>query len=112
MEESQEGNELFMSGVRYTLQICSLPPPVYFLLSICSWYSSAKNGTHVQQGWPDWAYSVSKVGVSALTRIQQKELSNDENRTDIIVNHVHPGYVNTDMTSHQGTLTIEQGLKR
>lgn len=27
------------------------------------------------------------------------------------MNHVHPGYVDTDMTSHTGKLIIEQGAK-
>lgn len=29
--------------------------------------------------------------------------------TEIKVNAVHPGFVDTDMTSHKGMLTIEQG---
>ena len=33
---------------------------------------------------------VSKIGLSALSRIQQRELAKD-NRKDIVVNHVHPG---------------------
>jgi len=28
---------------------------------------------------------------------------------DIAINHVHPGYVDTDMTSHKGSLTIDEG---
>ena len=43
-----------------------------------------------------------------MTRIQQRQLSQDK-RKDLIVNAVHPGYVITDMTSHKGELTIEQG---
>jgi carbonyl reductase 1 len=27
------------------------------------------------------------------------------------VNHVHPGYVDTDMTSHKGPLTIDRGAQ-
>ncbi|KAA0203611.1 hypothetical protein HAZT_HAZT008227, partial [Hyalella azteca] len=54
------------------------------------------------------AYGASKVGVSALTRIQQRMLDQDP-RDDIVVNHCHPGYVDTDMTSHRGVLTVEQG---
>ncbi|XP_014276614.1 carbonyl reductase [NADPH] 3 [Halyomorpha halys] len=68
----------------------------------------AKAGTHANTGWPDSAYVVSKVAVSALTRIQHREFLKDP-REDIVINHVHPGYVNTDMTSHQGPLTIEEG---
>ena len=28
-----------------------------------------------------------------------------------MINHVHPGYVATDMTSHLGPLTVEEGAK-
>lgn len=69
---------------------------------------SAKAGIHMQDGWPNSAYSVSKVGVSALSFIQQRAFDADP-REDIVVNAVHPGYVDTDMTNHTGPLTIEQG---
>ncbi|KAL5243275.1 hypothetical protein ACI65C_010685 [Semiaphis heraclei] len=68
----------------------------------------AKSGNHEQFGWPSSAYCVSKVGVSALSFIQQREFDVDP-RKDIVVNSVHPGYVDTDMTSHKGPLTIEEG---
>lgn len=70
----------------------------------------AKSGNHEQFGWPSSAYCVSKVGVSALSFIQQRAFDVDP-RTDIVVNSVHPGYVDTDMTSHKGPLTIEQGAE-
>ncbi|CAI6345074.1 unnamed protein product [Macrosiphum euphorbiae] len=70
----------------------------------------AKSDDHQQFGWPSSAYSVSKVGVSALTFIQQRAFDEDP-RTDIVINSVHPGYVDTDMTSHKGPLTIEQGAE-
>ena len=31
-----------------------------------------QDGTHSQKGWPNSTYVVSKVGLSALTRIQQR----------------------------------------
>lgn len=31
--------------------------------------------------------------------------------SDLVVNHVHPGWVDTDMTSHKGPLTIEEGAR-
>ncbi|XP_073977781.1 carbonyl reductase [NADPH] 1-like [Rhodnius prolixus] len=79
-------------------------------LSNCmnSFVEAATRGDHEQKGWPNSAYVVSKVGVSALTRIQHQQFLNDP-REDIVINHVHPGYVNTDMTSHKGPLTIEEG---
>ncbi|KAK7579803.1 hypothetical protein V9T40_000432 [Parthenolecanium corni] len=75
---------------------------------INSFVKAAEDGNHTELGWPNSAYVVSKVGVSALTRIQQREFDKDS-RKDIIVNSVHPGYVDTDMTSHKGPLTIEEG---
>lgn len=51
---------------------------------------------------------MSKVAVSALTFIQQHAFDADP-REDLVVNAVHPGYVDTDMTSHKGPLTIEEG---
>lgn len=69
---------------------------------------SAKKGDHAAKGWPNSTYVVSKVGVSALTRIQHREFLADS-REDLVINHVHPGYVDTDMSSHKGPLTPEQG---
>lgn len=68
----------------------------------------AKNNVHIEKGWGSSAYNVSKVGVTVLTFIQQRAFENDP-REDIVVNCVHPGYVDTDMTSHKGPLTPDQG---
>lgn len=70
--------------------------------------SAAQTGEHEKLGWPNSAYVASKIGLSALTCIQQREF-NADSREDLVVNAVHPGYVDTDMTSHKGHLTIEQG---
>lgn len=51
---------------------------------------------------------MSKVGVTALTRIQQRAFDKDS-RPDLIVNAMCPGYCKTDMSSHNGFLTAEQG---
>ncbi|GLG95901.1 WW domain-containing oxidoreductase [Gryllus bimaculatus] len=75
---------------------------------IQSFVRAAKDGTHSKAGWPNSTYAVSKVGVSALSFIQQKAFNNDS-REDIVVNAVHPGWVITDMSSHTGLLTPEQG---
>lgn len=71
-------------------------------------FSAAQTGNHEKLGWPNSTYVVSKIGLSALTRIQQRHFDSDS-RADIVVNCCHPGYVDTDMTSHKGPLTIEQG---
>jgi len=69
---------------------------------------TANAGTHGSYGWPNSTYVVSKIGWSALSRIQQRQMEQDK-REDIVINHVHPGYVDTDMTSHKGVLTIDRG---
>jgi len=69
---------------------------------------TANAGTHGDHGWPNSTYVASKIGWSALSRIQQREMEKDP-RKDIVVNHVHPGYVDTDMTSHRGVLSIDRG---
>ena len=86
---------------------------------------TAENGTHLEHGWPSAAYFVSKIGWSALSRLQtlncvcsnifliillriHQRMMAADSRADIVVNHVHPGYVDTDMTSHKGPLTIDR----
>lgn len=69
-------------------------------------------GVDHEKGWPAQKmydiYSVSKVFLSALTWIQHRELLADE-RADMVINAVHPGYVDTDMTRHEGVITIDEG---
>lgn len=71
---------------------------------------AANNGNHRDLGWPNSTYVVSKVGLSALSRIQHREMVKS-GKTDVVINHVHPGYVDTDMTSHKGPLTIDEGAR-
>lgn len=70
--------------------------------------SAAKEGTNEKLGWGSSSYNVSKVAVCALGFIHQRQFDADL-REDLIVNSVHPGYVNTDMTKHKGPLTPDQG---
>ena len=55
------------------------------------------------------AYSMSKVAVTALTKVQQKAFDADKSRTGIIVNSACPGYCKTDMARGGGLLTATQG---
>jgi len=71
----------------------------------------AKAGAHAEAGWPNSTYQVSKVGVSCLTRIQQRTIDAERGGEDIIVNSVHPGWVDTDMSGHSGPLTPEEGAR-
>ncbi|XP_013789139.1 carbonyl reductase [NADPH] 1-like [Limulus polyphemus] len=72
--------------------------------------SDAKAGLKREKGWAHTNYMMSKIGVSALTFLQQREFDKDS-REDLVVNAVHPGYVNTDMTSGKGVRTIEEGAE-
>ncbi|CDW58656.1 carbonyl reductase (nadph) 1 [Trichuris trichiura] len=71
---------------------------------------AAKEGTRRENGYPENNYSMSKVGETALTMIQQRMLDK-EGRSDVIVNACCPGYVDTDLTSHKGPLTIREGAE-
>lgn len=71
--------------------------------------SAAKDGhTHLELGWANSAYAVSKIGVSSLTAIHQAAFDADP-REDIVVNACHPGYIVTDMTGHKGDDMPEAG---
>lgn len=70
-----------------------------------------EQGIHEQNGWSGSAYSTSKVLITSWTLLQQRKFDADTSRPDIVINAVHPGYVNTDMTRGKGTLSIEDGAK-
>ncbi|XP_067663237.1 carbonyl reductase [NADPH] 1-like [Haliotis asinina] len=69
---------------------------------------AAKAGNHTDQGFCDMAYGMSKIGVTVMSFIQDREIREDY-REDIVINACTPGYVATDMTSHKGTKTIDEG---
>jgi len=50
--------------------------------------SDVRNGNHQELGWPQTAYGMSKLGVTLMTPIQQRELSADSSKPDIVVNAV------------------------
>lgn len=52
---------------------------------------------------------MSKVAVSALTRIYQHYFDSKHPEKDLVANSCHPGYVDTDMTSHKGHLSPDEG---
>ncbi|PQM33339.1 (+)-neomenthol dehydrogenase [Prunus yedoensis var. nudiflora] len=49
------------------------------------------------------AYSISKATLNAYTRILDKKYPK------MYINCVHPGFVNTDINWHTGTMTVEEG---
>nr|CAI5840885.1 unnamed protein product [Callosobruchus analis] len=79
------------------------------LLYPCNEYDFRENKLK-EEGWPNSAYTVSKVGVSSLSIIQQKILDNETPNRNIKVNFVHPGWVKSDMND-KGNITTEEGAK-
>lgn len=70
--------------------------------------SATKDGSFKEKGWPESAYGTSKIGVTLMSFVQQKQLDS-EHKDDIVVNACCPGYVATDMSSHKGHKTIDEG---
>ncbi|GAU88599.1 hypothetical protein RvY_01269 [Ramazzottius varieornatus] len=71
-----------------------------------------KNGTDEKLGYPTGGYGpyeMSKIGVTALSRVQQRDFDKDQSRPDIVVNACTPGYVATDINNHSGPRTVQQG---
>eukprot|EP01083_Nonionella_stella_P019924 55309_1 len=65
--------------------------------------NAVEDGTYSEKGWPKQAYGVSKCGVSMMTHILARDYPN------LVVNCCCPGYVDTDMTSHRGHKTPDEG---
>jgi NAD(P)-dependent dehydrogenase (short-subunit alcohol dehydrogenase family) len=66
-----------------------------------------KCNTFAQEGWPRTCYGVSKMGINVFAGVLSREPT--VVGKDIQVYALCPGYVDTDMTSHKGVLTIQQG---
>jgi len=66
-----------------------------------------KEGSLETKGWPVYAsaYSVSKVALSAYTRILAKKYPT------ICINAICPGYIKTDIKGSTGTLTPYEGAE-
>ena len=69
-----------------------------------------ENGCHTQNGWPNTAYGVSKIGVTALTKVQAREMAKS-GKEDVLVNACCPGWVKTDMAGDRASLTPDQGAE-
>lgn len=60
-------------------------------------------------GYP--GYRLSKVSLNALTKIVAAEVDNDFHETDILVNAVCPGWVQTEMGGEGANITVTQGAE-
>ncbi|KAK1374797.1 short-chain dehydrogenase/reductase 2b-like [Heracleum sosnowskyi] len=75
---------------------------------IVQWFlKDFKEDTLKANGWPLTisAYKVSKAAINAYTKLMAKKHPN------ILINCVHPGYVQTDITYGTGPLTPEEGAR-
>ena len=62
------------------------------------YYRDVKAGSHTEAGWPQTAYGVSKIGVTLMTPILQKQLEEDGTRPDIVINSV--SFANSVVQTH------------
>lgn len=66
---------------------------------------AVQDGTHMEQGWPNTCYGMSKLGVTILTQVLSRQ------EAGIAVNACCPGWCATDMSSHGGNKTAEEGAR-
>lgn len=71
---------------------------------------AAQTGVHIKKGFSNSAYGMSKLGVIAYTRILAKD-AQKLSAQNVLVNCCCPGYVSTDMSSHKGHKTPDQGAE-
>ncbi|XP_078678950.1 carbonyl reductase [NADPH] 1-like [Branchiostoma floridae x Branchiostoma belcheri] len=74
--------------------------------------SDVKSGVHEEKGWKmdTLAYRVSKMGVTALSRVLQRQFDANPG-TDIVVNALCPGWVRTDMGGPNAGRSVEKGAE-
>ncbi|NP_001230935.1 carbonyl reductase 2 [Cricetulus griseus] len=70
-----------------------------------------KRGMHEKEGWPNSAYGVTKIGVTVLSRIHARELSQQRRADKILLNACCPGWVRTDMAGPKATKSPEEGAE-
>ncbi|CAH6792575.1 carbonyl reductase [NADPH] 1 [Phodopus roborovskii] len=70
-----------------------------------------KKGIHEKEGWPNSAYGVTKIGVTVLSRIHARKLSEQRRGDKILLNACCPGWVRTDMTEPKATKSPEEGAE-
>ena len=71
--------------------------------------SAVEAGKEKDAGFPSAAYAVSKAGLIGATRALAKK--EKERGSTVLINSCCPGYVDTDMTKHNGKLTPDEGAQ-
>ncbi|XP_036755215.2 carbonyl reductase [NADPH] 1-like [Manis pentadactyla] len=73
-----------------------------------------KNGVHLKEGWPHMRfapYSVSKLGITVLSRIQARKLSEQRTGDKILLNSCCPGWVRTNQGGPNALKSPEEGAE-
>ncbi|XP_042289169.1 carbonyl reductase [NADPH] 1-like [Thunnus maccoyii] len=68
-----------------------------------------KKDEHKQGGWPETAYGVSKTGLTALSMILARRLSEKRPNDQILLNACCPGWVRTDMAGPKASKSPDEG---
>lgn len=68
---------------------------------------SVADGSYAERGWPRQTYAVSKMLETKYAMVLAQRLRSTH--PHVLVNAMCPGYVKTDMTSHRGVKTVEEG---
>ncbi|KAF6224354.1 hypothetical protein HO133_010931 [Letharia lupina] len=76
-----------------------------------SFTEAVDQGKEKEQGWPSAAYAVSKSGITGMTRAIALEVEERRKESGVLVNSCCPGYVNTDMTKHRGSKSVDEGAQ-
>uniref|UniRef100_A0A8C3YCC7 Carbonyl reductase (NADPH) n=1 Tax=Catagonus wagneri TaxID=51154 RepID=A0A8C3YCC7_9CETA len=71
----------------------------------------AKNGVHRKEGWCDLIYGVTKIGVTVLSRIYARKLSEQRGGDKVLLNACCPGWVRTDMGGPTAPKSPEEGAE-
>ncbi|KAJ8402188.1 hypothetical protein AAFF_G00370530 [Aldrovandia affinis] len=72
---------------------------------------AAQRQAHQAEGWPSTAYGTTKIGVTVLSRIQARVLSQTRPADGILLNACCPGWVRTDMAGSKAPKSPEEGAE-